>query len=75
MRKFIVSSLAVIALAAGGFAANTLLNTQIAQAQPPFQEGEEGSTTGTISTLGGCMICTNGTRAKNGSGNTCGLNC
>jgi hypothetical protein len=42
MRKFIVSSLAVVALAGGGFAVNTLLNTQIIQAQPPIDDpGDE----------------------------------
>jgi hypothetical protein len=36
MRKLIVSSLAVVALGMGGFAANTLLSTKSAQAQPPI---------------------------------------
>jgi hypothetical protein len=74
MRKFIVSSLAVVALAGGGFAVTTLLNTQTVQAQPPIEE-EYDSTTGTISTLGGCMVCTNGKRSKNGSGSSCAYSC
>jgi hypothetical protein len=36
MRKFIVSSLAVVALAAGGFRARSAFNTDVAQAQAPI---------------------------------------
>jgi hypothetical protein len=67
MRKFIVSTLAVIAVTASGFLLDSILNTKEAYAWAPIVD------TGEL--VGSCMVCVNGNRSWHRQGFECGYSC